>query len=257
MAFNYAKFQQSNGMGLGLNRIWTYTDTTQTMAAIIAGSFFNPVNELNPQDVIVVGDLIWIQASDANQFVEVDAVSPNITVAAFNAVLGAGSVGTANLAANAVETAKIADANVTSAKLEDGLVHYERVSVNLASFIGSNTAPVEILAAPGAGLKYVIHRASLGIDYGGVVLANGGTVQLTYGAAAGDAASIATGNVAAATLIAATADTMFGFSPVDTTLTDAKTVNKAVSLSTETADFTGGTGSTYEVDIWYSIVAQV
>lgn len=210
---------------------YRYTSAADNAATIATAAYFNTVKE-----GLRINDTIYVVASDGSGYYKVTAVSPNVTITP-EATIGVGGV--------------------ASNQLVDSLVKYVRVPVTLAEFIGSNTAPHELLAAPGAGLKYVVHRAALGIDYGGTVLAAGGTVQLTYGAAAGDAAAIATGNVAAAAVIAATADTMFGFSPLDTTLLDAKTVNAALSLSTETQDFTGGAGSTYEVDVWYSIVAQV
>lgn len=203
-----------------------------------------------------VGDFIFANCADAFASFRVATVDRTVNPATVTVeTLGLGSaVGTANIIDAAVTTAKIDDGAVTSDKLADSLVKYARVSVTLAELIGSNTAPVELLAAPGATNKYVLHRANLTVDYGGTVLAAGGTVQVIYGATAGVAGAIASNTLAAATLIAATADTMFGFEPVETTLLDSLTLNAPLSLSAETADFTGGTGSTYEVDVWYSIV---
>lgn len=268
MAFNitYMAKVSSSGNPLGLN-VWTYnglaTGANDTVAEITAAGYFNSFmqNLTSGLGPLQIGDTIMVSGSDGNGMYKVSDVTTNVEVVAFaaaNAVdtanLVDGAVTAGKLATDAVTTVKILDANVTSAKLAANLVRYSRVSVTLANFIGSNTAPVEILAAPGATNKYVLHRASLTVDYGGTVLAAGGTVQFIYGATAGIAGAIATNTLAAATLIAATADTMFGFEPVETTLTDAITLNAAISLSTETADFTGGTGSTYEVDIWYSVV---
>jgi len=129
-----------------------------------------------------------------------------------------------------------------------------QVDLTLAELIGSYTASVALVPAPGEGKKIILHRATLYINYGGTVLADGGAVHIQYADTANAAGTAATGTQAAATLIAATADTSLGFSPVDTTLTDATTLNEGLFLATATADFTGGTGSTYKVDLWYSII---
>lgn len=137
---------------------------------------------------------------------------------------------------------------------DEQLLAHTQVDVALADFIGSYTASLELLPAPGAGKKYVLHRATLHIDYGGTVLANGGAVQIQYNNTANAGGVAATNTQAAATLIAATADTSLGFSPVDTGLPDATTLNEGLYLATATADFTGGTNSTYKIDLWYSVV---
>lgn len=234
MAFDiqYMSKVSSSGNSQGLN-VWSYNGATtggaaDTLAEIVASAYFNDFQQkltATAAGPLQLGDTIIVTGSDANGMYKVDSITTNVTVAEFAAAGG----------------------DVT-------LPLYNRTSISLAAFIASNTTPVELLAAPAAGFKHIVHRACLTIDYGGTVLANGGTVQLTYGAASGDASAICTGNQSAATLIAATADTMFGFEPVYTTLIDSDTLGAALSLSTETADFTGGTGSTYELDLWYSTV---
>ena len=228
-----------------------YQISTNTAAEVSAANYF-----ADAAFDLCVGDFIFTNASDAFVSLRVLTVDRTVNPATVTTeTLGlANAIGTANIVDGAVTTAKIDDEAVTSIKLELPLVRYARVSVSLANFIAANTAPVALITAPGAGLKHVLHRAALTVDYGGTVLAAGGTVQVIYGVTAGIAGAIASNTLAAATLIAATADTMFGFAPVNTTLTDAITVNAALSLSAETADFTGGTGSTYEVDVWYSTV---
>lgn len=116
-AFNYTKFQQCNGDALAVNRFWIYTDTGTTIATITAAGYFNNVNEANPSPIIIIGDLIWVQASDENTFVQVTAISPDITTAVFDVVLGPGAVGTANIANLAVTAAKIANATITTTQI--------------------------------------------------------------------------------------------------------------------------------------------
>ena len=62
----------------------------------------------------------------------------------------------------------------------DNTVQHMQVDIALAAFIASSTASVQLLPAPGANKKYVLHRATLHVDYGGTALAAGGAVQVQY-----------------------------------------------------------------------------
>jgi hypothetical protein len=106
--------------------IFSYASSTDAIATVTAANYFAAaVYDL------AVGDIIIIEASDANGMYYVDAVNQTagtISVVTFGPV---GSVGTANLqngavtaiklASDAVETAKILNANVTLAKLASGI----------------------------------------------------------------------------------------------------------------------------------------
>jgi hypothetical protein len=229
--------------------LFTYQSAADALATIAAANYFSSqVRDL------AVGDVIIVNGSDASSMYIVATVDRDAETITVNSFTASGVVGTANIQDGAVTTAKIADGNVTSAKLEDGLIHHLQVDVSLAEFIGSYTASVELVAAPGAGKKLMLHRATLAVNYGGTVLAAGGASHIQYDDTANGAGTKATGTIAAATLIAATADTTFGFTPVDTTLVDSATLNQGLFFAMATADFTGGTLSTYKIDVWYSIV---
>lgn len=176
------------------------------------------------------------------------------TAVAMSGDVAIDNAGATTIQALAVETGMLADEAVTSAKVDETLVQHAQVDVDLATFIGSYTASALLVAAPGASKKLVLHRATLWIDYGGTVLADGGAVHIQYDSTANGAGTKATGTLAAATLISATADTSFGFSPVDTTLVDSTTLNKGLYLAAATQDFTGGTSSAYKLDVWYSVM---
>lgn len=238
---------------------FTYASATDALATIVAANYFADVVYM-----LAVNDRIDITGSDASGIyivATVDRDAGTITLVSYSA---SGVVGTANiqdgavtaakLASDAVTTVKILDANVTSAKLEEGLIKHVQVDVALADFIGAYTASELLVAAPGAGKKIILHRATLAINYGGTVLAAGGASHIQYANTANGAGTKATGTIAAATLIAATADTTFGFTPVDTTLVDSATLNEGLYFAMATADFTGGTLSTYKFDLWYSVV---
>lgn len=229
-------------------KVWTYnatsTGSNEAIATVVASAYFNNFqqnltsgSEAGP---LAVGDVMHIHGNDANGMYVVTSITSNVTVGSYAAI---GTVNTAN----------IADDAVTSAKIAETVIQHVQQDLTLAEFIGTYTTSHEIVAAPGAGKKIILHRANLWIDYGGTVLANGGAMHLQYDTTANGAGTKATGTLAAATAIAATADTTFGFSPVDTTLVDSTTLNKSLCLAMATADFTGGTGSVYKVDAWYSV----
>lgn len=247
MAFNikYLGKVSSSGNGFAPN-VWSYNGSTadgadDTVAEIAASAYFNnaQVSLTTATGQLSIGDVINVRGSDANGMYVVTAVTTNVTVDSYAAI---GTVDTAQIAANAV----------TSAKLDTTLVQSAVVSLTLAEFIALYTTSFEVVAAPGASLKLILMRCVLGIDYGGTVLANGGASHIQYDTTANGAGTKASNTLAAATAIAATADTTFGFTPVDTTLVDSTTLNKSLCIAMATADFTGGTGSTYEVHTWYS-----
>lgn len=231
MAFNinYLAKVSSSANSQGLN-VWTYngsaTGSDELLATISGAGYFNPhqqsLSAASLAGPIQVGDVFHIQGNDAAGMFRVTSITTNVTLA-------------------------------TYAYSENGLI-YSEVDIPLADLIGSYTASYELVAAPGAGKKHILHRAVLGIDYGGTVLANGGAIAIQYADDANQGGTLATNTLAAADIIAATADTSFGFSPVDTTLTDATTVNEGLYLATATADFTGGTASTYKMFMWYSTI---
>jgi hypothetical protein len=265
--------------------IWSYINTDDTLAEIETAGYFDDEARLELNDCIrATGSdgTAWLRVSQAppsevQVVVDTNAVSSlldgriwvgNVSNAA-TAVVPSGdltmdntgaftiandAVETAMIADDQVTTAKLADAAVTSAKTDETLIQHAQVDVDLATFIAAYTTSVALVAAPGASKKLVLHRATLWIDYGGTVLANGGAMHIQYDSTANGAGTKATGTQAAATLIAATADTSLGFSPVDTTLVDSATLNKGLYLAMATADFTGGDSSAYKLDLWYSVM---
>jgi hypothetical protein len=229
--------------------MFTYASESDTAATIEAANYFaDAVYDL------AINDIIFAWGTDAFTCRSVSAIDRAAGTISTTSVGLNDSIATANIDNGAVTTAKLADDAVTSAKVDETLIQHAQVDLSLAELIGSYAASVVLVAAPGANKKLVLHRATLWIDYGGTVLANGGACHVQYDSTANGAGTKATGTQAAATLIAATADTSLGFSPVDTTLTDSTTLNKGLYLGTATADFTGGTSSVYKMDVWYSVM---
>lgn len=239
--------------GFGGPAIFTYRSGTDAVAVVAAANYFaSQVYEL------AVKDIIFIRGSDAFAAYEVatlDRAAGTITLASIGLT---NAIGTANIIDGSITTAKLANGAVTSLKLDDTLINVVRVRMTDADVQGMYAAPHELVPAPGvATQKVLIHRIAAHENYAGVVFANGGAIGIQYDATVHGAGTQACQTLAAATFIAFVADTNFAFTPVDTTLPDATTLNKSVCISNDTAAFTGGTGTVIDLDVYYSIVDYV
>ena len=142
--------------------IFSYASATDDIATVTAANYFaSAVYDL------AVGDIIIIEASDANGMYYVDAVNQTagtVTVVTFGPV---GSVGTANLqngavtaiklANDAVETAKILNANVTLAKLASGITpsHIVKDAAQVTTVGGSATEAFTVTGVAATDLVFV------------------------------------------------------------------------------------------------------
>lgn len=147
--------------------VFSYASATDAIATVTAADYFaNAVYDL------AVGDIIIIEASDANGMYYVDAVNRTagtISVVSFGPV---GSVGTANLqngavtaiklASDAVETAKILNANVTLAKLASGISPSHIVKFGgTANYAGGGTSTaITVTGAAATDLVFAQIQAS-------------------------------------------------------------------------------------------------
>ena len=264
MAFDYTKWQRwSSGFDLSNNAMWNYSDTGTAVATIIASGFFNAVNEANPSPVINIGDLIWIQASDATEFAQVTAISPNVTVSVFDAVLGAGSVGTSNLANLAVTAAKIANNTitptqmavngVTSAALALNTIQYVQVAMTAAQWNAMYATPYQIIAAPGAGLIIQTEKVWYDMAFVAAQFAAGGVVNLQYDNTANGAGVAVTSDVAAATINGLAASSIVPATSTTSAFAQSTTVNKGLYMSNKSGAFTTGDG-TWKINVAYRII---
>jgi hypothetical protein len=147
--------------------IFSYASATDAIATVTAANYFaSAVYDL------AVGDIIIIEASDANGMYYVDAVNQTagtVTVVTFGPV---GSVGTANLqngavtaiklASDAVETAKILNANVTLAKLASGIApsHIVKYAGTSAYAGGGTSVAITVTGAAATDLVFAQIQAS-------------------------------------------------------------------------------------------------
>jgi hypothetical protein len=125
LAFNSGRVVTDDGPQNG-PALFSYASAADNIATVTAADYFSPaVYDL------AVGDLIFIDASDADGIYLVDAVDRDLGTVTVASYAANGSVGTANiqdgavtavkLASDAVTTAKILNANVTLAKLASGI----------------------------------------------------------------------------------------------------------------------------------------
>jgi hypothetical protein len=127
------------------------------------------------------------------------------------------------------------------------------VAMTLAEFTGLNGTPKEILPAPGAGYFYLIHDWSVSRTHGSAVLVLGSDVTLTYG----NAAIAATAFNMAGASFTGTSNHIFVAGGWTTASNAVRTdmENKAINIRVTGASFTGGTGSSFQVSVFYSIRA--
>lgn len=134
---------------------------------------------------------------------------------------------------------------------------YTSVNLTTAQIQGMSAAPVVILAAPGAGLTYIVHGCKLSITYATALFTAGANsdINLQYGAtalAAGQDAS----NPIASTFLTATSASKFvyvtGFD--STTIPSASATNQSLTITNLVGPFAAGGTSTGKVEVWYSIV---
>jgi len=269
MAFVYTNFQKwSQGNATGsVNNQWAYY-TSDAIATVVTNGYFNSVNGIEAgvtaNEVIRVNDLIWVVASDYQGYVLVSDTSPTIVSAQFQITVGAGAVGTSNLADDAVTTAKIDDEAVTSVKIAPNtiastdiatdVIQYVNVPVTAAQVNGAYATPFVLIAAGGANTLIRIHDVTIELDYGSAQFAGGGAMALQYDNTANGAGVLASAALAAATLNGFTADSVVGLAGAAAAGTAAATVNKGIYLSNLTGAFTTGTGSVLNFHISYSIV---
>jgi hypothetical protein len=267
MAFNYLLWQRlTSGYNPIGNAFWNYTDTLTAIATITAANFFDPVNNLGESvSPLQVGDLIWIVASDVldGEFAQVTAISPHVTVALYDVNLGAGAVGTNNIANQAVTAAKIANNTitptqmavngVTSAALALNTIQYVQVAMTAAQFNGMYAAPFQILAAPAAGLIYQVDNVWYDMAFVSAQYANGGVVNLQYDSTANGAGVPVTADTAAATITGLAASSIVRPGLATAAMAQATTVAKGLFMSTKTAAFITG-DNTWKINVAYRVI---
>jgi hypothetical protein len=261
---------------LNAPNLFIYGSPTDSVATIGAANYF-----LAEYASLNVGDWILINGTDASEIlVVVTSSSTGVTTAGFAA---SGTVNTANIVNNAVTFAKFQQvaanslvgnptgslANVegitlgnglsfsgTTLQVNPGLANSVMVALTLAQWLGMYATPVQLVAAPGAGLMNIVDNVLINGIYGSAALAGGGVVGAQYGSTAHLAGEAASVTEAAADFIAMAANTMFRLGGgLGTGALTSGAINTAIYLSNATAAFTGGTGDTFSVTVNYRTVS--
>jgi len=261
---------------LNAQNVFAYASPNDAVATIAAANYF-----LAQYASLSPGDWILVNGTDASEIlVVVTSSSTGVTTAGFAA---SGTVNTANIVNNAVTFAKFQQvgaaslvanptggtANVqavtlgnglsfsgTTLQVNPGLAQQATVALTLAQFLGMYATPVQILAAPGAGLMNIVDSLYINGVYGSAALAGGGVVGAQYGNTAHLAGEQASATEAAADFIAMAANTMFRIGGgLGTGALTSGAINTAIYLSNATAAFTGGTGDSFSVIVNYRTVS--
>jgi hypothetical protein len=268
----------SSGANNQTQKVWIYNGTAtgadDTVAQIAASGYFNNfmVNLTLGLGPLSIGDVIFVNGSDGSGMYQVDAITTNVTVAAYEptgivdtANLADGAVTAAKLDSDAVTTVKILDANVTTGKLADDAVttaklspltvQYAAVAITAAEFNGMYAAPKLLVAAGGANTLLVLDRVVLAMTYDSAAYAAGGVAHVQYDSTANGAGVIASTTLAAASF-QDTASTVYSFNAGVVEYPFATCVNKGLYLSNITGAFTTG-DSDMVAHVWYKVIPTV
>jgi hypothetical protein len=164
------------------------------------------------------------------------------------------NTGVLTVAAGAITGSKIANNAVDYAQLALDVAASVTVNLTAAQVNGMYAAPVQIVAAPGAGKLILIDSILWDIAFVSAQYASGGAIQAQYGNTVHGAGSQASASIAAATLNGVAASGFIANGSGTATLNAPATVeNTAVFMSNATGAFTTG-DSTVTLYVRYRIV---
>lgn len=179
---------------------WAYASSTDTAATIVASGYFNSIaTGLN------VNEIIYVQGSDAAGFYKITAVSPNVTVTA----------------------------------VENYVENYSSTTITTAQVLALTTAPITLVAAPGANKMLEFVSAQLFLDYNSIGYTEAGD-NLVIGYV--DESGVAASQVIECTgFIDQTADTFTNAMPAINVIgTTAEKINVPLVIYNNNADFAAG-----------------
>lgn len=134
--------------------------------------------------------------------------------------------------------------------------NYVSVPMTLAQFQGMYAAPFLLVPAQGSNLLIIANSMQIIQTYGSAALAAGGVVAAQYDSTVHGGGILATNSEQAADFFV-TASNVYNFisaSGNGSNMPFASCVNKGLYLSNATGAFTTGTGSSFVVDVKYSVV---
>lgn len=285
MSFTRDSFNNVSSGGASAIKIWSYVNTSDTLATQMAAGYLNTMRFALEQN-----DVIFLIGSDGSELVRVTSArnATSVTVTSYDAVpagtivnadvsAGAaisfskmealatgefvvGNAGVPTVAAmsgdatvSAAGVVTIANEAVNAAKLAAGIPRTVTVAVSAAEFIGMYAAPKLLVAAGGANTMHIVHKVLYEVAYGATQFTGGGVVAVQYDSTVNGAGTDASADTAAAVFNGYTADSVVGADGEVPSVAGSTTVNKGLYLSNETAAFADG-DSTLNVHLTYSTV---
>lgn len=211
--------QSNSGVVAGCYREYLYYSPVDTQATVAASGYFNSV----------AYDLV------TNDLIRVFSLSEE-TYVTYYVTNTAGVITLTSITTGAAVSA------------------FSRTALTAAQILGMYAAPVQLVAAPGAGNLILLDKMVINVVYGTTQFAAGGVVAPQYDSTvhgAGTAASSTT--IAAATINGIAANSIVGVTGLLAVTASAALVNTGLFLSNATGAFTTG-DSTAVVDVWYRVV---
>lgn len=262
MAFNLEHFGVGTvNFALTAPNQHTYNAGADITATVSGAHYFD-----DAYDLLSVNDVIYCSMNNNTEvgYYQVTVLALGVVTAVpYSIVVGAGAVGTANLAPLAVTTAildnlsvttgKIAANAVDTSKLALNTIQYAAVAVTAANFNGAYAAPKEILPTPGANKLIIVDSVTYEVNWGAAQYANGGVFGLQYDNDTHLTGVAASATSAAAVAIAWAADSVLTQAGALPTAAATDCVNKSICLSNLTAPFITG-DSPMTLHIVYRIV---
>lgn len=165
------------------------------------------------------------------------------------------NTGALTIANGAITGAKIANNAVDYAQLALDVAATVTVSLTAAQIKALYDTPVQLVAAPGSGKLIIIDSILWDVAFATTQYTAGGVIAAQYGNTVHGAGPIASGTLAAATLNAVAASSFLSNGGIAGGLDVTKTasLNTAVYLSNQTADFATG-DSTATLYVKYRVV---
>lgn len=164
----------------------------------------------------------------------IDAAAPAPGGNAISRVIdAAASIVDGEIQDDAVGTDAIQDGSITFDKLDPQILQYAEISLSKANILAMNATPIEVIAAPGAGLAIEFLSAVIVHDFAGAGYTGGGDITFKYASAA-----TVSSTVSAANSFGASSDKATQCVALDTAGGVAMSANTALQITNASGAFT-------------------
>lgn len=170
-------------------------------------------------------------------------------------ISGTAGITGSQIAATTITGSNLAANTLGSGQIDPTVIQYVRVPMTAAQWNGMYAAPMQLIAAPGAGKAIIVHRVDLSMTFVSAQYAAGGAVICQYDSTinGGGTNACGTSTIAAATVNGYAASSAVGLAGLLPSSAATAIANKGLYLSNQTGAFTTG-DSTWNIFVWYSVV---